>query len=57
MTAFPNNNTPRDKATYTFTIDVPSGLGTSNASVGGNLHASAVVSNGELMSQTPSGDG
>ncbi len=48
MTVFPNNNTPRDKATYTFTIDVPSVLGTSNASVGGNLHASAVASNGEL---------
>ena len=23
MTLFPNNNTPRDKATYTFTIDAP----------------------------------
>ncbi len=57
MTAFPNNNTPRDKATYTFTIDVPSVLGTSNAAVGGNLHASAVASNGELVSKTPSGDG
>ena len=31
MTLFPNNNTPRDKATYTFTIDAPTMLTTSNA--------------------------
>ena len=23
MTGFPNNNTPKDKATYTFTVNVP----------------------------------
>jgi hypothetical protein len=36
MTGFPNNNTPKDKATYTFTIDVPETL--------------EVASNGELVS-------
>ena len=34
MTGFPNNNTPKDKATYTFTVDVPDTL--------------EVASNGEL---------
>ena len=36
MTGFPNNNTPKDKATYTFRIDVPQDL--------------EAVSNGELTS-------
>ena len=36
MTGFPNNNTPKDKATYTFTVDVPETL--------------EVASNGELVS-------
>ena len=34
MTLFPNNNTPRDKATYTFTVDAPTMSGTSNYSPG-----------------------
>ncbi|MBZ5737546.1 M1 family aminopeptidase [Nocardioides mangrovi] len=58
MTLYPNNNTPRDKATYTFTVDVPSKLSTSNyANAGGKPYASAVASNGELVSTTPSDDG
>ena len=58
MTLFPNNNTPRDTATYRFTLDVPSRLSTSNlASAGGKPYASAAVSNGELVSRTPSQDG
>ena len=57
MTAFPNNNTPRDKATYTITLDVPTTLTTSNAAQGGNARAAAGVSNGELVSRTPSADG
>ena len=43
MTGFPNNNTPSDKATYTFSLDVPSTL------LGGEA---AAVSNGELVSRT-----
>ena len=27
MTGFPNNNNPKDKATYTFTVDVPDDVG------------------------------
>ncbi|WP_134742119.1 M1 family aminopeptidase [Nocardioides sp. 503] len=58
MTLFPNNNTPRDTATYTWTVDAPSKLGTSNIAVGGDrTYQAAVVSNGELVSRTPSGDG
>ncbi len=41
MTGFPNNNTTEDKATYTFTIEVPDTL--------------EVVSNGELTSNTTDG--
>ena len=41
MTGFPNNNTPKDKATYTFTVTVPDSL--------------EVVSNGELTSNTLDG--
>ncbi len=43
MTGFPNNNTPKDKATYTFTVDVPAGL--------------EVVSNGEPTLPLPDGTG
>lgn len=58
MTAFPHNNTPRDKATWTFTIDIPSKLRTSNlGTTSPNLRDSAAVSNGELVSKTPSSDG
>ena len=58
MTLFPNNNTPRDKATYTFTVDAPTMLKTSNyASAGGKPYPAAVASNGELISKTPNGDG
>ena len=57
MTLFPNNNTPRDKATYTFTIDAPSRLTSSNlATGGGTAHPAGVVSNGELLSKTVNGD-
>ncbi|WP_159085827.1 M1 family aminopeptidase [Aeromicrobium chenweiae] len=59
MTAFPNNNTPRDKATYTITVDAPSRLGTSAQAATANpgLRDAAVVSNGELKSRTRSEDG
>lgn len=59
MTAFPNNNTPRDKATYTITVDAPSKLTTSAQAAAANpgLRDAAVVSNGELISRTPSEDG
>ena len=58
MTLFPNNNTPRDKATYTFTIDAPTTLTTSNlAQAGGKPYQAGVVANGELLSRTPSADG
>jgi len=43
MTGFPNNNTPQDKATYTFTLNVPTTI------AGG---ASAAVANGVLTSKT-----
>jgi hypothetical protein len=56
MTVFPNNNTPRDKATYSISVDAPTKLGTSSASNPG-LRDAAVVSNGELTSKTPSEDG
>ena len=39
MTGFPNNNTPKDKATYTIPVDVPAGL--------------EVVSNGEPQPRSP----
>ncbi|HCB03592.1 MAG TPA: hypothetical protein DEQ43_04970 [Nocardioides bacterium] len=58
MALFPNNNTPRDKATYTFTVDAPSTLRSSDVSnAGGAEHSAAVVSNGELVSKTASPDG
>ncbi|WP_193612636.1 M1 family aminopeptidase [Nocardioides lijunqiniae] len=58
MTLFPNNNTPRDTATYTWTVDASSKVGTSNLAVGGDrTYQAGVVSNGELVSRTPSGDG
>ena len=58
MTLFPNNNTPRDKATYTFTTDAPTTLRTSNfAQAGGKAYQAGVVSNGELVSRTASEDG
>jgi hypothetical protein len=46
MTGFPNNNTPADKATYSFSLDIPSTLG---------LGAAAAVANGELVSHLASG--
>ncbi|QCR18356.1 M1 family aminopeptidase [Agrococcus sp. SGAir0287] len=52
MTGYPHNNTPADKATYTFTLDIPSTI-TNAAGTG----AAAAVSNGELLSRTPSADG
>lgn len=56
MTAYPHNNTPADKATYTVTLDVPTRLGTS-ATVNPGVRDAAAVSNGELVSRTPSADG
>ena len=46
MTGFPNNNTPSDKATYAFHLDVPTTIGTG---------AGAAVSNGELTSKVVNG--
>ena len=43
MTGFPNNNTPADKATYTFTLSVPTTI---------NFGSSAAVANGVLTSKT-----
>jgi hypothetical protein len=58
MTLFPNNNTPRDTATYTWTVNAPTTLGTSNIAVGGDrTYQAGVVSNGELLSREPSADG
>ena len=59
MTAFPNNNTPSDKATYTFSINAPTKLGTSAQAATANpgLKDAGVASNGELISKTPSADG
>jgi hypothetical protein len=45
MTGFPNNNTPADKATYDFSLDIPSTI---------NLGAAAAVANGELVSNAAS---
>ena len=56
MTAFPHNDTPSDKATYDVTLDVPSRLTSSSASSPGPRPAAA-VSNGELLSRTPSSSG
>jgi aminopeptidase N len=58
MTVFPNNNTPRDKATYTISVDAPTQLTTSSTDESANpgLRDAAVVSNGELESKTPDGD-
>ncbi|WKN48034.1 M1 family aminopeptidase [Nocardioides sp. Arc9.136] len=52
MTGFPHNNTPADKATYRFALDIPSTI-TNAAGTG----AAAAGSNGELVSRTPSSDG
>ena len=46
MTGFPNNNTPADKATYSFSLDIPSTI---------NAGAAAAVANGELVSNLASG--
>jgi hypothetical protein len=54
MAGYPHNNTPADKATYTFTIDIPSTL---NNVAGTAPGPSAAVSVGELQSKTPSSDG
>ena len=43
MTGFPNNDTPKDKATYTVSVDVPAGV--------------EVVSNGEPQLPLPKGAG
>ncbi|GAA1537905.1 LPXTG-motif cell wall-anchored protein [Microbacterium ginsengiterrae] len=54
MTAFPHNNTPGDKATYTITVDAPSVL----ADVNGVEGPGAVASNGELvMKESSAGTG
>ncbi|MFS0853310.1 M1 family aminopeptidase [Microbacterium sp. 179-I 3D4 NHS] len=53
MTAFPHNNTPTDKATYTITVDAPTVL----ADVNGVSAPGAVASNGELVAKTPNAGG
>ncbi|MTB87555.1 hypothetical protein GGQ26_04185 [Aeromicrobium sp. zg-629] len=52
MAGFPHNNTPGDKATWSFTLDVPSTI-TSATGTG----PAAAVSNGELASKTVSPGG
>lgn len=52
MTVYPHNNTPADKATYTFSVEAPSQI-TSGTGTG----PVAVAGNGELLSRTPAGDG
>ncbi len=54
MAGYPHNNTPADKATYTFTLDVPTIL---NNVAGTAPGTAAAVSNGELVAKTPSADG
>ncbi|MGZ0713146.1 M1 family aminopeptidase (plasmid) [Coraliomargarita sp. W4R53] len=54
MAGYPHNNTPADKATYTFTLDIPSIL---NTVAGTAPSASAAVSNGELIEKSASTDG
>jgi len=54
MAGYPHNNTPSDKATYTFTLDIPTILNTVAGTAPGTA---AAVSNGELVSKTPSPDG
>lgn len=54
MTGFPHNNTPGDKATYSISLDVPTTL---SDSAGQGSAPAAAVSNGELLSRTPSADG
>ncbi|MCJ1707246.1 hypothetical protein MT347_06210 [Microbacterium sp. VKM Ac-2923] len=54
MTGFPHNNTPGDKATYSISVDVPTTL---TDSTGAGAAPAAAVSNGELISKTPSSDG
>jgi hypothetical protein len=54
MTGYPHNNTPADKATYTFTLDIPTTLNTVAGTAPGEA---AAVSNGELVSKTASSDG
>lgn len=54
MTGYPHNNTPADKATYTFTLDIPTTL---NNVAGTAPGPAAAVSVGELQSKTPSTDG
>ncbi|MEV8267145.1 M1 family metallopeptidase [Microbacterium sp. NPDC076911] len=53
MTGYPHNNTPADKATYTFTLDIPTILDTVAGTAPGTA---AAVSNGELVSKTASAD-
>jgi hypothetical protein len=48
MTAFPHNNTPRDTATYTITVDAPTTL----TGPDGVSAPAAVASNGQLVSTT-----
>lgn len=59
MTAYPNNNTPNDKATYTISVNAPSKLGTSATAIASNpgIKDAAVASNGELIAKTPNADG
>ncbi|MFJ4160719.1 M1 family metallopeptidase [Microbacterium testaceum] len=54
MTGFPHNNTPGDKATYSISLDVPTTL---TDATGAGAAPAAAVSNGELLSKTPSADG
>ena len=54
MTGFPHNNTPGDKATYSISLDVPTTL---SDTAGQGSAPAAAVSNGELLSTTPSADG
>ncbi|SJN08392.1 metallopeptidase [Leucobacter sp. 7(1)] len=54
MAGYPHNNTPGDKATATFTLDIPTTL---SAADGSNPGPAAAVSTGELLSRTPSEDG
>ncbi|MRG60171.1 hypothetical protein GE115_09865 [Agromyces sp. CFH 90414] len=54
MAGYPHNNTPADKATYTFTLDIPTVLNDVSGTAPG---AGAAVGNGELVARTPSADG
>ena len=50
MAGYPNNNTPADKATYSFSLDIPTTI-----TAGTGAGPAAAISNGVLESKTVNG--